>query len=143
MTLHIVKLCVGITSVDELIAHRQYDRALNNDRPKSHMVHRTRMFPKRVDEIVGQGSLYWVMSGAIRCRQEIVALNRGADADGRGYCDIVLNSEIVSTRVQPRRPFQGWRYLQHTDIPQDLSDGVVEDEGDASLAAELADLGLL
>lgn len=143
MTLHIVKLCVGVSSVDELMAYRQYDRERTQRGAQGLMVHRTRMFPKRVDEIAGKGSLYWVMSGAIRCRQAIVALNRGTDEEGRGYCDIVLDQEIVSTRVQPRRPFQGWRYLQHADIPQDLSSGVVQDEGDASLAAELADLGLL
>lgn len=51
---------------------------------------------------------------------------------------------MVRTEWQPRRPFQGWRYLKATDAPRDLADG----EGGwqllpPDLRLELANLGLL
>lgn len=143
MTLHLIKLCVGIASVEELVAWHRSALSFGNRSPEPIFSHRTRMFPKRADEIVGQGSLFWVMSGAVRCRQAIVGLERGTDNQGRGYCEIRLDSEVIPTRVQPRRPFQGWRYLAPADAPDDMLDGVVEESGDESLAAELAEMGLL
>lgn len=80
---------------------------------------RTRQTPKRGAECVEGGSLYWVMRGAVLCRQPILAV----DTIGEGpasRCEIVLGSQIVLTEPQPRRAFQGWRYLQPADAPADL-----------------------
>ncbi len=138
---NLIKLCVGVTSVDELIEHREYYRSRGLGRADGLNSHRTRMMPKRRDEIVGKGSLYWVMGGAIRCRQLIVDLEATTDAEGRSCCDILLKPEIVNTVPQPKRPFQGWRYLTPADAPLDIDPGV--DEDGAELAEELARLGLI
>ncbi|MCB9993992.1 MAG: DUF1489 domain-containing protein [Hyphomicrobiaceae bacterium] len=143
MVLHLVKLCVGIASVEELVNWRQTPEAQRLRPEEGINRHRTRMFPRRADEIVGQGSLYWVIGGAIRCRQAIVALTPGTDTDGRGFCDIMMDERIIRTRAQPRRPFQGWRYLEAKDAPPDTDLSVVSAEGDAELAEELTYLGLL
>ncbi|MCB1518925.1 MAG: DUF1489 domain-containing protein [Hyphomicrobiaceae bacterium] len=143
MTLHLVKLCVGISSVEELENWYAEAKAFGLRAPDRIHTHRTRMFPRRSDEISGQGSLYWVIGGAIRCRQPILELKAGTDEDGRGYCDIVMAEDVVHTRAQPRRPFQGWRYLEPGDAPPDLNLEVVSAEGDPALAQELSDLGLL
>jgi hypothetical protein len=100
------------------------------------------MTPKRADEIVGAGSLYWVIKGSILCRQRLIGIRPFTDGEGISRCDLILEPVIV--RVQPRRrgPFQGWRYLEASDAPPDL-------ETDATrgmppeLARELAELGLL
>jgi len=139
--LNIVKLCVGISAVEEL-------EALHEVRLRQHElgavnVHTTRMKPRRAGEIVGQGSLYWVMSGAIRCRQPILALEPDEDREGKPRCRIVLDPGLVRTRTQPKRPFQGWRYLKPEDAPEDLPRHRMEAEGDESLAEELAEFGLI
>ncbi|WP_404403655.1 DUF1489 family protein [Pelagibacterium halotolerans] len=141
--MHIIKLCVGVSSVDELVAWREHRRAQGLGRPDGLNRHRTRMMPKRADEIVGQGSLYWVIAGAVRCRQRIVALEAAVDEEGRSCCDILMDSELIRTVPQPRRPFQGWRYLDPKDAPADLSTGTGEDLPPEGMAEELAKFGLL
>ena len=131
--LHLLKLCVGCDSVEDL---RQWQRK------RSPLEHWTRNHPKRAGEIVGGGSLYWVIKGQIRVRQRILALERREDEEG-AWCAIVLGRRL--TRVQPRfhRPFQGWRYLEEDDAPPDLVKGQAQDELPEKLAAELRSLGLL
>jgi len=139
--INLIKLCVGVSTVEELLEHREYYRSRGLGRPDGLNSHRTRMMPKRRDEIVGKGSLYWVMGGAIRCRQLIVDLEAGTDAEGRSCCHILMDPEIVNTVPQPKRPFQGWRYLTSDDAPADLDPGASADA--AELTQELAKLGLI
>ena len=143
--MHIIKLCVGISTVEELESYRN-ERAhwWNADYGEDVHVHRTRMMPKRRAEIEGQGSIYWVISGAIRCRQPILRLAAATSRDGRACCDIVMAPDLSRVVPRPKRPFQGWRYLDPKEAPADLSrhDGLAE-EGSLELAEELARLGLL
>lgn len=139
--MNLVKLCVGAPSVEALMEWRAQRRAAGYGRADGCNMHRTRMMPKLRDEIIGQGSLYWVMSGVIRCRQKIVALEPSADAEGRSYCDIIMDPEIVLCVPQPKRPFQGWRYLKPADAPRDIAAGDELPDGD--MGDELARMGLL
>lgn len=145
MPLHILKLCVGCDSVEDLeawIAARREDRR-RTGQPDEHC-HTTRMVPSRSAEILDGGSLYWVIRGSVQCRQRIVAVRPFTDGEGIGRCHLVLDTEVCRTAWQPRRPFQGWRYLPANDAPADLGGGA---EGIASmpvkLRRELAELGLL
>lgn len=140
--MHIIKLCVGISSVEELIAWRADRQSQGFGRTDGLARHRTRMMPKRAEEIVGQGSLYWVIAGAIRCRQRIVALEATTDSEGKSCCDILMHPDIVRTVPYPRRPFQGWRYLDAKDAPADLGAAASEALPD-DMAEELARLGLI
>lgn len=139
--IHLIKLCVGINTVDELEEHRAHMRAMGLERADGLTVHRTRMMPKRGDDIIGKGSLYWVIKGAVRARQTIVDLQKTTDEDGKSYCDILLAPTIIRTLSKPKRPFQGWRYLKPEDTPRDLDDRGAED--DSEIQNELARLGLL
>jgi hypothetical protein len=141
--IHIVKLCVGVATLEELESYRD-ERAhwWGADYGEDVHVHRTRTMPKRRDEIVGQGSIYWVIGGIIRCRQQILRLEAATDSEGRACCDIIMSRELVRVSPRPRAPFQGWRYLPVADAPPDLG-GSSEEEGDPALAEELARLGLL
>lgn len=143
MSVHLVKLCVGVPNLEALLALDRAERALARGYGPDRHMHRTRMRPKRAAEIAGQGSLYWVMSGLIQCRQLIVDLVDVTGDDGTSYCDLVLDAAIVPTRAQPRRPFQGWRYLRPADAPPDLLQHSGLGEGDQSLAEDLARQGLL
>lgn len=145
MALNILKLCVGCDSVEDLeewIALKLDERRLAGE-PVEHW-HTTRMVPSRVDEVSSGGSIYWVIKGSVQCRQLITDIRPFVDSDGIGRCKLMLGPEVVRTLWQPRRAFQGWRYLKPEDAPADL------DRAGAGLVAmppklrqELAELGLL
>lgn len=137
---NLLKLCVGADSVEDLTdwqeenAHRW---------PEGCAVHVTRMWPKREAEILSGGSLYWVIKGAVLARQRIVGLERVQGSDGIERCAIVLDREVIRTEGAPRRPFQGWRYLDPADSPRDLPKGRAREEAlPPALAQALAEIGL-
>ncbi len=145
MPLNILKLCVGSDSVEDLeewVESRLEERRRNGE-PVEHW-HTTRMVPTRGAEIVDGGSLYWVIKGNVQCRQLITEIRPFTDANGIGRCRLVLDRTIVRTEWQPRRAFQGWRYLKQEDAPSDLGKGrAAFAEMPPKLRAELAELGLL
>jgi hypothetical protein len=78
------------------------------------------MWPKRSQEVLAGGSLYWVIRGVIAVRQLIVEISEVRDDHGL-RCGLYLSPELVRTSPQPRRAFQGWRYLDACDAPADLT----------------------
>lgn len=126
--LHLVKLAVGITSLEDL-AHRQRTMAegagdgLDGTRPSGHPWLRTRMFPRRAPEILDGGSLYRVINGLILCRQRVIEIRPDTREDGVACALVVLAPEIIPVAPRPMRPFQGWRYLSPADAPPDLPVG--------------------
>src|SRR3974390_1074441 len=69
MPLHLIKLCVGCDSVADLeawIKQRLKERKRRGQKPEH--IHTTRMVPKRAEELVAGGSLYWVIRGQSHCR---------------------------------------------------------------------------
>lgn len=142
--MHMIKLCVGVATLEELESYRE-ERAhwWGADYGEDVHVHRTRTMPKRRAEIEGQGSIYWVISGVVRCRQPILRLAEAVDDQGLGCCDIIMSPEMVRVVPRPKRPFQGWRYLDSKDAPSDVGRGGFKDEGSAELALELSRLGLI
>jgi hypothetical protein len=145
MTLHLVKLCVGCDSVDELtgwIADRRADRLRRGVAPER--IHRTRMSPKRAAEILDGGSIYWVIKGEIKVREAILELHGVTDEAGISHCDIVLSGTLVPVEPRRLRPFQGWRYLAAHEAPRDLASfGSGMRSLPPELARELSVLGLL
>ena len=141
--IHIVKLCVGANSIDDLAAWAA-TRIESNLRSGRGRVsdHVTRMFPKRRGELLAGGSLYWVIKGAVLVRQRMLDLqvHRGDDAIPR--CLILLDPALVPTQAQSRKAFQGWRYLACDEAPPDLR-GKTGASAPPSLRAELVALGLL
>ena len=144
MTLHLIKLCVGAEDVEDLRswqAERLAEKRKLKQKPI--LAHVTRMVPKRAEEILDGGSLYWVMKGYIRCRQRLLDIEPFVDGEGIKRCRLVLDPEIVLTRRRERRPFQGWRYFDAKDAPADVK-GVDEiDDMPEEMRAELEALGLL
>ena len=143
MTWHLIKLCVGCDSVEDLtgwIEHR-LKQARKAGRKPEH-AHITRMVPKRIADLLDGGSLYWVIKGTVQARQRLIDIRPFVDKDGIGRCRLVLEPKVVRTEWQPRRPFQGWRYLEAKDAPHDLTAGRGGDDLPPALRAELAELGL-
>jgi hypothetical protein len=133
MSLHLIKLCVGVETVEEL---REW-RAMRTSQGHKSVVP-TRQTPKRAAELVDGGSLFWVIKGQVLLRQTILRIDT-LEA-GQQPCRILLDETMVPTAPQPRRPFQGWRYLDPADAPPDLA-GAGETEMPLHLARELRELG--
>jgi hypothetical protein len=125
MTVHLIKLCVGVEAVEEL-ATWQAERLkrLKRARKTVELCHRTMQMPRRREEVLDEGSLYWVIKGFVLVRQRVLDLRPDTKEDGTACCGIVLDKELVATRAHPRRAFQGWRYLEAADAPKDA--GVVD-----------------
>jgi hypothetical protein len=135
VTLHLIKLCVGAATPEDLRAWRASRKAAGH-RPIVH----TRQTPKRAAEIRDGGSLYWVFRGVILIRQPIVAIETVGEGVTR-RCEILLDEAMIATAPQPRRAFQGWRYLEPSDAPADLGSVVSGGELPLELARKLREIG--
>lgn len=142
MALHLIKLCVGAESVEDLVGWQM--RKLSERQKKrmpQELVHVTRQTPKRRDELLDGGSLYWIIKGYTSVRQPLLDLRPTTDRAGVPHCEIVYAPELVPVLRRAHRPFQGWRYLKPEDAPPDVdarSENLPE-----ILDAQLRDLGLL
>lgn len=147
MPLHLVKLCVGAHSIEDLAqwqAGRLAEVKKDTNGP-GQLFHTTYQSPKRTEELLDGGSIYWVIKGTIQARQRLVGFDEGTKADGRRCCLLLLDPELVPVRPIPRRAFQGWRYLTEEDAPPDLKGGHEEDlaKMPPRMRRELAELCLL
>ncbi len=132
MTVHLVKLCVGADSVDDLAA---WQRHVMTHHPTP--VHHTRMTPKRLADLLDGGSIFWVIKRQIRVRQRLLDIRTVTDSSGRDVCELVLDPELVPTELQPQKPFQGWRYLTPEAAPADARGTDLPDEIPADLGEAL------
>jgi hypothetical protein len=135
VTLHLVKLAVGIADIDALRRVREERTA---ERGGSWVPTRNR--PRRAEHLLDGGSLYWVIRGRIQARQRLAGFHAGHDADGRPRCLILVDEELVPTLWRHCRPFQGWRYLPADAAPPDLAPTA---SPPARMLAELRELGLV
>lgn len=132
MPLHITKVAYGAQSIEEL--HGWFTQRGDEARLT------TRYLPKRHEEIISGGSLFWIYKHQLVARSPIL---RFEEAEG-GKTHIVISTRLIDVHPQPKRAHQGWRYLEDKDAPRDLAAG--EDAGEAMpghLAADLARLGLV
>ncbi len=142
MTMHIIKLCVGVEDVDHLVE-------LQKARLKREgvLIHVTRNTPKKALEILNGGSIYWVIKKFVRVRQRLIGIERGVNSEGRPSCALQLDPSLVKTELKEFRAFQGWRYFKPEECPPDLDKNVGLSESAPALPAEMAEelrsLGLL
>ncbi|MBL6931761.1 MAG: DUF1489 domain-containing protein [Rhodospirillales bacterium] len=142
MSLHIIKLSVGVEDVDHLME-------LQKVRLKREGVlqHITRNTPKQAAEILDGGSIYWVIKKFVRVRQRLVGIVRGVNSEGRPSCALQLDPTLIRTELKEFRAFQGWRYFKEEDIPKDLTGGVTDEATAEALPVDMAEelkaLGLL
>jgi hypothetical protein len=142
MALHLIKLAVGVASLEEIEQFQEARRKQRRQKPSSpHRVH-TRHGPKRQDELLDGGSLYWVIKGYIRARQTLLGFDQAVDEEGRPYCQFLVARKVIPTAVRPMQAFQGWRYLDPQRAPPDLARGDSA-ELPPEMGEELRRLGLL
>ena len=121
---NLVKIAVGVTTVEELILRQTEFLKKINDKNFPYFYHSTRMMPKKYEDIISNGSLYWVIKGAICARQKVLDIVKFEDTDGKKRCKIFLATAIIRTKPVRKRPFQGWRYLKKHITPQDLNEPI-------------------
>ncbi|MCX7685127.1 MAG: DUF1489 domain-containing protein [Acetobacteraceae bacterium] len=102
----------------------------------------TRSWPRRAAEVLEGGSLYWVVGGAIRCRQRILAIEHGMWDDSTPCAEIHVDPRLVAVAPRPMRPFQGWRYLEAAEAPPDAEGAASAPGLPPRLLRELRALGL-
>ena len=144
MTLHIIKLCVGIEDVEHLAkvqSMRLKNQIANGEEPV--LRHVTHNHPRRANEILDGGSLYWVIKGFIRVRQPIMGFKDDPRDDGKPYCAIILKNQLIKTELKKFRAFQGWRYFKADDAPADLQTSDPQSSIPDAMAEELKELGLI
>ena len=145
MALHLIKLCVGVDSVRELAGYMEAGgRAWVRRGLAARHAHVTRMVPKRAEDLLAGGSLYWVIAGQLAARQRLLSIEPFTDEEGIGRCKLWMDATVVKVVPRPVRAFQGWRYLQVAAAPPDLSqagDGLAMMPD--SMRAELGALGLI
>jgi hypothetical protein len=138
--LHLVKMAVGATDIEEM---RRFRAQRLIERGESWVY--TRNHPRRTAAVLDGGSIYWVIRGQIRVRQRITGFRSERDDNGRAYCLILVDEELVPTLPRAFRPFQGWRYLPPADAPRDVpaGPGGTFEAMPETMMAELRELGLI
>lgn len=113
--LHLTKLAVGIRDIEHL-------RAVQSERARTDppLRHRTRNLPRRAEDLIEGGSMYWVIGGFLRVRQRILDVIEDTWPDGSACAGLVLDPKLVTVSPRPTKPFQGWRYLVASDAPPDV-----------------------
>ena len=113
-----LKLSVGPKDVAQLRAIQKL-RAVA-DPP---LRHQTRMCPKRREELLDGGSIYWVVAGFLQVRQRLIDIIDDQWDDGTPCAGLVLDPELVMVEARATKAFQGWRYLAPDAAPPDVVAG--------------------
>ena len=143
MTLHLIKLWVGHTSLKDLLDYqRSALKHLAASNQTRELMHVTRNFPKRAQELLDGGSIYWVIKNTIVGRQRIVDLQHVVK-DDLPHCAIIYDKEFVHVQMRPHRPFQGWRYLEGRDAPPDVGANLHDHDMPEEVKQVLSELNLL
>lgn len=139
--IHLIKLSVGATSFNDLKDWQtEFAGKKKGKGQKKELIHITRNMPKRAAEVLNDGSIYWVIKGLITARNRILEL-RPIIHNETAHCGIVYDPELIRVKLNPRRPFQGWRYLEEKDAPPDNAKGTTD--WPEEMHRELVKLGIL
>jgi hypothetical protein len=143
MTVNLLRMAVRIQSISQLKEIQTERRALT-DGKRLHSF--TRNMPRRTDELIDGGSIYWVVKRLIRVRQKIIGIEKMTNEEGKKFCAIELDPSHILLEPRSQKPFQGWRYLKTEESPADAPDGGVANFGldmPSEMIVELKELGLL
>ena len=138
-----IKLVVGVEDLEHFF--QVQDQKVDYNGAPANAV-KTRYKPKREAEVLDGGSLYRVIKNKICCRQKIIGFDTYESEEKGTQTLIMVEPTIIQTISTPKRPFQGWRYLEPAAAPRDrgvyLGDGQRE-EIPMDMEDELREAGLL
>ena len=141
--MNLIKLCVGAQNVSDLY-NWQKNRLINyKGLGNNATFFITRMRPKRENDILNGGSIFWVFKGLILARQKIIGFDNFMSEDNISRCKVILNSKIILTDAYHKKSFQGWRYFSQQEAPKDRE--IFSDEKTQlplKIEKELSELGI-
>lgn len=148
MTVYLLKMAVGIDSVEHLAAvQKQRLERANAPGGTGDLRHFTRHMPRRAGEVSAGGSMFWIIKGYVRARQNILGIEHVVGREGaeeRKRCALILDPDLVKTELSAHKPIQGWRYLDPAGAPPDMNiSAPAATSLPPDMAAELRALGLL
>jgi hypothetical protein len=145
MTLHLMRLAVGVRDIEHLASIQKKRKSIILPKKAGRAVPSyTTHMPKRTEELLEGGSLYWVIKGWMRVRQRLMGFRPYVDDEGKARCMLLLDRELVPILPTAFKPFQGWRYLELANAPKDLAKaGKGAAKMPPKMLAELRELGLL
>ena len=120
MTIHLLRMAARVESVAKLKQIQAERLAQSATQNKIGLYTYTRNIPKRMDELIDDGSIYWVIKKYIKVRQRILGIEKHTNEEGNVYCAIQIDPELKQVVARRHKAFQGWRYLKPEDIPPDL-----------------------
>jgi hypothetical protein len=85
------------------------------------ILHTTRNMPKKREDLIKTGSMFWIIKRNVVVRQKIIDIVSVIRSDGSKGCEIELDKNLIKVIPTPMKPFQGWRYYLEEDIPRDLN----------------------
>ncbi|MBV6631963.1 MAG: DUF1489 domain-containing protein [Alphaproteobacteria bacterium] len=144
MPVNLLRTAVGSRSVEHLKQIQKHRGFSYDGEPATWAM--TRRRPTRADEIIDrQGSIYWIVQRSLCIRQPVIDLPVEEDVEGKTYCRIVLDPNLVLVEPVTRKHIQGWRYLETKDTPKDLAqiDTGKGDDLPDQMVVELRELGLM
>ena len=138
MSYHLKKIAVGIETIERLYVRQKMIKETYGT-----ILHTTRNMPKKREDLIKTGSMFWIIQRNVLVRQKILDITSIIRNDGSKGCEIELDSELIRVIPTPMRPFQGWRYYMKDDVPPDLN---IKDDGSEDIPdevnSELIKLGL-
>ena len=138
--INLIKINVGSSNVDDIKNWQLANREKWADKKPRHI---TRMWPKRQQEILNGGSIFWVVKGYIIARQKIIGMEEFYRNKTIRCCALIFDNTIFETEIVRKRPFQGWRYLEKEQSPADLAlENHNNDSIPSQLLAKLSDIGV-
>lgn len=140
MTVHFLRTAVGAESLEALIERQEVYSRRWDDGSVGPALH-TRRWPRRAEELLDGGSVFWIVQRQIQARQPILGIDAVTGPDGGSVCRIRMGLPVVPVVPRDQRPVQGWRYLTPDRAPPDAQ--AVDGTGDLppALVAELRALG--
>lgn len=145
--INLLRTAAGIESLEHLSDVQRRFRTILADNGARCVFISTRRKPQRSDELLNGGSVYWIVKHMIRARQEIVDIKIFQDDEGRDFCQIYLDPQIILTQGISHRAIQGWRYFDKAKAPADIGpydpSAEMEDDIPEDMVQELKSLGLL
>ena len=110
------KIAVGIETVERLSIRQEMIKESYGT-----ILHTTRNMPKKREDLIKTGSMFWIIKRNVLVRQKIIDIVSVIRSDGSKGCEIELDKNLIKVIPTPMKPFQGWRYYLEEDIPRDLN----------------------
>ena len=94
MSYHLKKIAVGIETIERLYVRQKMIKETYGT-----ILHTTRNMPKKREDLIKTGSMFWIIKRKVLVRQKILDILSVIRSDGSKGCEIELDKKLI--RVIP------------------------------------------